>query len=297
MQKMVVMIAGVGHRWVNLLVLGVGESVLVLGKLGGRSVGEKCIWWCTLNLLVLGAGESVLTKSWSWLYMIIRGFEEKMRKMLKMVVMIAGVGDRWVNLLVLGAVLGAGESVLVLGKLGGRSVGEKCIWWCTLNLLVLGAGESVLVLGKLGGRSVGEKCIWWCTLNLLVLGAGESVLVLGKLGGGIAGVGESVLVLGKLGEGREECKGKVYLVVYVEFASSEIGESVLVLGKFGGRSVGEKCILWCTLNLLVLETKSWYWLYMIIRGFEEKVRKMLKMVVMIASVGHRWVNLLMLGAW
>ena len=57
--------------------------------------------------------------------MIIRGFEEKMRKMQKMVVMIAGMGHRWVNLLV----QGAGESVLVLGKLGGGgSVGEKCIW-------------------------------------------------------------------------------------------------------------------------------------------------------------------------
>ena len=47
--------------------------------------------------------------------MIIRGFEEKMRKMLKMVVMIASVGHRWVNMLV----LGVSESVLVLRKLGG----------------------------------------------------------------------------------------------------------------------------------------------------------------------------------
>ena len=47
--------------------------------------------------------------------MIIRGFEEKMRKMQKMVVMIAGMGHQWLNLLV----QGAGESMLVLGKLGG----------------------------------------------------------------------------------------------------------------------------------------------------------------------------------
>ncbi len=47
--------------------------------------------------------------------MIIRGFEEKMRKMLKMVVMIASVGHQWVNLLI----LGAGESVLVLGNWEG----------------------------------------------------------------------------------------------------------------------------------------------------------------------------------
>jgi hypothetical protein len=51
--------------------------------------------------------------------MIIIGFEEKRRKMLKMVVMIASVGHRWVNLLV----LGVGESVLVLGKLGGGGEG------------------------------------------------------------------------------------------------------------------------------------------------------------------------------
>ena len=70
--------------------------------------------------------------------------------MLKMVVMIASVGHRRVNLLV----LGAGEFVLMLGKLGGRSIGEKCTWWCMLNLLVLGVGEFVLVLGKLGGRSL-----------------------------------------------------------------------------------------------------------------------------------------------
>ena len=52
-----------------------------------------------------------------------------------------------------------------------------------MNLLVQGVGEFVLMLGKLGGRSIGEKCTWWCMLNLLVLGAGEFVLVLGKLGG------------------------------------------------------------------------------------------------------------------
>ena len=47
--------------------------------------------------------------------MIIKGFEEKRWKMLKMVVMIASVGHRWVNMLV----LGDSESVLVLRKLGG----------------------------------------------------------------------------------------------------------------------------------------------------------------------------------
>ena len=62
----------------------------------------------------------VYGKSWSWLYMIIRGFEEKRRKMLKMVVMIAGVGHWWVNLLV----LGAGESVLMLRKLGEECRGK-----------------------------------------------------------------------------------------------------------------------------------------------------------------------------
>jgi hypothetical protein len=46
--------------------------------------------------------------------LIIRGFEKKRRKMLKMVAMITGVGHQRVNLLV----MGASEYVLVLGKLG-----------------------------------------------------------------------------------------------------------------------------------------------------------------------------------
>jgi hypothetical protein len=98
--------------------------------------------------------------------MIIRGFEEKKRQMLKMVVMIASVGHRWVNLVV----LGAGESVLVLGKLRGRSVREKCIWWCTLNLLVLEASESVLVLGKRGGGVYSYRvCVDLCVVVVLRL--------------------------------------------------------------------------------------------------------------------------------